>query len=434
MDIILNPVVISVVLMIVLCLIRVNVYISIIVSGLVCSLLGGISLMDGINLFISGMGNNGEIVFCMLMFGILSVTMEKVEIGAVLAPRASKLIGGKVWILPILLCIMGAISESFILIYVAFVPIIIPPLLNFFNEHYVDRRMLVTAILSGLQIGYVCIPAGFGRMFQEIVQGELSSNGLEVSFHQVWRANLIIAVSLILSVFIAVIVYRKPRNYKKSAASVAAESMEFPKIEWKHIACILAALLAVVIQAATDSMPLGAMAAVLTLVITRAIPWKEFDKIALEGIASMAYVGFVLMAATGFANVTREVGKLDELVAAFTGVIGGNKLIGAMLMMLLGLLVTMGIGSAWSTAPIVATVIVPVGTSLGFSAAAIILMVSAAAALGDSGSPSSDQTLVPTAAFNMDGQHDHIRDTCIPTFLCINIPLLIIAAVAACII
>ena len=68
------------------------------------------------------------------------------------------------------------------------------------------------------------------------------------------------------------------------------------------------------------------------------------------------------------------------------------------------------------------------------SHAAIILLVAASGALGDSGAPSSNQTLIPTSAFNIDGQHDHIKDSCIPSFLFVNIPLIIVCAIVGCII
>ena len=52
-------------------------------------------------------------------------------------------------------------------------------------------------------------------------------------------------------------------------------------------------------------------------------------------------------------------------------------------------------------------------------------------ALGDAGSPASDSTLGPTMGFNADGQHNHIKDTVIPTFLHYNVPLLIAGWIAA---
>ncbi|SQD08234.1 Na+/H+ antiporter family [Fusobacterium necrophorum subsp. necrophorum] len=49
-----------------------------------------------------------------------------------------------------------------------------------------------------------------------------------------------------------------------------------------------------------------------------------------------------------------------------------------------------------------------------------VILLAAAAALGDAGSPASDTTLGPTSGLNADGQHEHIWDTCflLPTFQC----------------
>lgn len=58
-------------------------------------------------------------------------------------------------------------------------------------------------------------------------------------------------------------------------------------------------------------------------------------------------------------------------------------------------------------------------------------LLACAAALGDAGSPASDTTLGPTAGLNADGQHDHIWDTCVPTFVFYNIPLLIAGFIGA---
>ena len=55
--------------------------------------------------------------------------------------------------------------------------------------------------------------------------------------------------------------------------------------------------------------------------------------------------------------------------------------------------------------------------------------LSAAAALGDAGSPASDSTLGPTSGLNADGQHNHIWDTCVPTFIHFNIPLMLAAII-----
>ncbi len=85
-------------------------------------------------------------------------------------------------------------------------------------------------------------------------------------------------------------------------------------------------------------------------------------------------------------------------------------------MLVIGLLVTMGIGSSFSTIPILTTIFVPLCIQLGFSPMATIAIIGTAGALGDAGSPASDSTLGPTSGLNADGQHHHIWDTCVPTF------------------
>lgn len=63
----------------------------------------------------------------------------------------------------------------------------------------------------------------------------------------------------------------------------------------------------------------------------------------------------------------------------------------------------------------------------------MVIVIAAAAALGDAGSPASDTTLGPTSGLNADGQHDHIKDTCIPTFIHYNTALFIAAVLCVAI-
>ena len=99
-------------------------------------------------------------------------------------------------------------------------------------------------------------------------------------------------------------------------------------------------------------------------------------------------------------------------------------------MLIIGLIITIGIGSSFGTIPILAVLFIPICTKFGFSTPSIIILLSAAAALGDAGSPASDTTLGPTAGLNADGQHNHIKDTCIPTFIHYNLALAIAVFIA----
>src|SRR5699024_2671859 len=102
-----------------------------------------------------------------------------------------------------------------------------------------------------------------------------------------------------------------------------------------------------------------------------------------------------------------------------------NKPLGAFLMLRVGLLVTLGIGSSFSTVLIIAAIFVPLAMPLGFSPLATVCLVGTAGALGDAGSPASNSTFVPTMGLEMDHQHNHLWDTVVPTFLHYNIPLLL---------
>ena len=432
-EILSNPMMIAVILMLVLCVLKINVFVSVSIAAMACALLGGADPVTGMNTFVAGLNGNIEVILSMLLFGVLANAMVKSGIGEALSPRIAKAMGKKAWIIVAILAILAVLSETFILIATLFVPIVVPPLLPILNSYKVDRRLVCVAIISGFQIGYACIPVGYGLIFQGIVRDEMAANGIDVSLSLVTRSSIAIAIAMLLAIALAIILFRKPRTYQAVRIDYLETSAEAPKLEWKHFSCIIAAIVGVIIQVWAGSMGLGAFAAVLTLVISGGIALKDSDHMFIEGMGTMAYISFVLMAASGFANVGRTFGDLDTLVSAVVVLCNGGKLISAILMLLLGLVITMGIGSSWGTVPIIAAVFVPMGQQLGFSASAIAMLIAAAAVLGDAGSPSSDQTLIPTAAFNLDGQHDHIYDTCIPSFLCDNISLFVVAVIAACV-
>src|SRR5690625_7192106 len=93
------------------------------------------------------------------------------------------------------------------------------------------------------------------------------------------------------------------------------------------------------------------------------------------------------------------------------------------MMKIVGLLVTIGIGTSFGTIPILAAIFVPLSATIGLSPLATAALIGTSGAIGDAGSPASDSTLGPTSGLNVDGQHNHIWDTCVPTFLHYNIPL-----------
>ena len=144
----------------------------------------------------------------------------------------------------------------------------------------------------------------------------------------------------------------------------------------------------------------------------------------------MGFVAFVMLTAGGFANVLKGTKSVERLVNDLLPLLPENKGICAFLVLLVGLIVTIGIGSSFSTIPIISTIFVPLCVKLNYTVPEMVILIASAGALGDAGAPVSDSALGPTSGLNIDGQHDHMRDTCIPTFLHYNIPLFLCALLA----
>jgi putative amino acid transporter len=175
----------------------------------------------------------------------------------------------------------------------------------------------------------------------------------------------------------------------------------------------------------------GALSGIVLLYFSGQLKLKSSDAVLTEGMKMMSYIGFVMISAAGFAAVMRETGEVETLVKDSAAFIGNSTALGVLLMLVIGLLVTMGIGSSFSTIPIITTIFVPLAGELGLSVMATIALIGTAAALGDAGSPASDSTLGPTSGLNVDNQHNHIWDTCVPTFLHYNLPLIAFGFIAA---
>jgi predicted histidine transporter YuiF (NhaC family) len=178
-------------------------------------------------------------------------------------------------------------------------------------------------------------------------------------------------------------------------------------------------------------MIVGALAGFMVFTFGGVIAWRDTQDVFTKGVHMMAMIGFIMIAAAGFAAVMKQTGGVESLVEALSTSIGDNKPLAALLMLIVGLLVTMGIGSSFSTIPIIATIYVPLAAAFGFSPLATVALVGTAAALGDAGSPASDSTLGPTSGLNADGQHEHMWETVVPTFIHYNIPLIIFGWIAA---
>ncbi len=422
-----NPIVISVVLLCVLCLCRVNVLLALIVSAVAGGLAGHMNLSEVMDIFIHGMGGNSETALSYILLGAFAASMTHTGLAPVLAGKIANAIQSKKFLLIFILTGIAVLSQNLIPVHIAFIPILVPPLLGIMNKLKIDRRAVACGLAFGLKAPYIVIPAGFGLIFQGLIAENLMQNGVDIVKNDIWKYNWLLGVGLLVGFFVAIFIsYRKPRVYQNLEIKLTEEndSLHLTK---NHYITLAAAVLTLLVQLWTNSLPLGALVGLAVIFGLKAIDHDKMDKLINEGVGLMGYVAFVMLVAAGFASVMKATGGIDSLVNAITPYMMSNKLIATVLMLFVGLFITMGIGTSFGTIPILAVLYVPICLKLGFSIPSIIIVLSAAAALGDAGSPASDTTLGPTAGLDADGQHNHIWDTCVPTFLHYNIALIVVA-------
>ncbi|WP_432408199.1 Na+/H+ antiporter family protein [Wukongibacter sp. M2B1] len=430
-----NPVLLSVIIMSVLCLLKLNVILSLIIAAITGGLLSGMSLSDVMGTLVGGMGGNAETALSYILLGALAAAIHQTGLATILSKKIANTIKGKGTILLIIIAIIACFSQNLIPVHIAFIPILIPPLLSVMNKLKIDRRAAACSLTFGLKTPYIALPVGFGLIFHGIIADQMTANGMEIAKTSIWKGLWLPGLGMIVGLLVAIfITYRKPREYRMEemdAVDEIATTTEDVKITKTHIAALAGAVAALVIQLTIGSLPLGAIVGLAIMTTFGAIKWNEIDGLMSSGIGMMGFIAFVMLVASGYGNVIRETGGVEALVNAAAGMVGGSKLLAAIVMIILGLIITMGIGTSFGTIPIIAVIFVPLCIKIGFSPLATAVLIGTAAALGDAGSPASDSTLGPTSGLNADGQHDHIWDTCVPTFLHYNIPLVIFGIIGA---
>ena len=439
-DFVLNPVVMAVLLLLILSALRLNVVFALVISSLFGGLLAKMTGVATMAAFSKGLSHGAQLAFNYAMLGAFSIAISRSGVTELLAKMLfkrlnkeltpGKLIAFKYTLLAIL-ALAAISSQNIIPVHIAFIPVLIPPLLGVFQKINLDRRAVACILTFGLITPYMVMPFGFGRIYlNEILIGNINKFGLTVTADMAPKAMFIPALGMIAGVLIAVFIsYRKPRQYKDLPVMASGNS----EVEIKPlnvIAGIIAIIVALAGQLFLDSLIIAALGGIAVFVVARVITMRGTQDVFTQGVYLMGGIGIVMIAASGFAEVMKATGSVDTLVQLTADGIGDRRGLAIFIMLFIGLIITMGIGSSFSTVPLIAAIYVPLCIKMGISPLATVSIVGVAGALGDAGSPVSESVLGPTAGLNADGQHDHIYDSTIPTFIHFNIPLLIAGWIA----
>ncbi|MGO1708155.1 MAG: Na+/H+ antiporter family protein [Oleiphilaceae bacterium] len=429
-----NAVVAAVLIMLVMSLARIHVVVALIVGAVSGGLIAGLSLEATIEAFNNGLGGGATVALSYATLGAFAVAIGKSGLAHALADKTLAMVGqqenssaakGVRYMIIGVLVLIALSSQNILPIHIAFIPLVVPPMLYVMAKLKMDRRLVACALTFGLITPYMFLPIGFGGIYlNEILMAKISANGGDTEGLSVMQAMALPALGMLCGLLVAVFfTYRGEREYDLEAIT-RTERVNVSYSPRTLGMALAAIVVAFVVQLWLGSMILGALAGFLLFNLSGVVKWKEADDLFTEGMKMLAMIGFIMIAASGFAEVMRETGEIATLVQSSVEVIGSNKPMAALLMLLVGLMITLGIGSSFSTIPIIAALYVPLALEMGFSSMAIVALVGTAGALGDAGSPASDSTLGPTAGLNVDGQHNHIWDSVVPTFLHYNLPLL----------
>ena len=231
MDIILNPIIISVVLLCVLCVLRINVLLAIIISAIAAGFAGGMDIEKIMHTFISGMGGNSETALSYILLGAFAAAMTHTGLAPILAKKIANVVCGKKFVLLFIITLLAIASQNLIPVHIAFIPILIPPLLSVMNMLKLDRRAVACALAFGLKMPYIAIPAGFGLIFQGLIAENMNQNGMHTTVGEIWKANWFLALAMLTGLLISIfITYRSPREYEKIEISDGTSFVEDLKL------------------------------------------------------------------------------------------------------------------------------------------------------------------------------------------------------------
>ena len=212
-SILINPVTVSVLVLCALCLTGLNVLLSMLIACIIGGVAGGIPLLSApegtqtvMQLLTGGFASNATTALAYILLGTFATCISTTGLAEILSKKLSRLLGGHRLALIGVLTLVACLSQNLIPVHIAYIPILVPPLLGMMNRMRLDRRAVACALAFGHKVPYITIPFGFGLIFQRVIADNLTENGLSVTVRDVTAANWSIGIAMLLGLLIAVFV------------------------------------------------------------------------------------------------------------------------------------------------------------------------------------------------------------------------------------
>ncbi len=188
-----NSIVLAVVVMMGLSLVRVPVVLALILATFVGGLNAGLSIPEIVRLFEGGLGNGATIALSYALLGAFAVALSRSGITHLLGEKIVATVGAKgsesnvifaQMVLYGAFLICAILAETLVPVHIAFIPILVPPLMAVMDMLKLDRRAAACSLTCGLILAYMLFPVGFGAVYQQnvlaknisLLQHEMSLN------------------------------------------------------------------------------------------------------------------------------------------------------------------------------------------------------------------------------------------------------------------
>ena len=291
-----NAVVLSVLVMLILSVARVHVIISLFIASLVGGLVAGMGVSGTMVAFQDGLAGGAKIALSYALLGAFAMSVAHSGLPRLLAnwiikklrnaddSNSARVARSAKWGILGGVLVMGVMSQNLIPIHIAFIPLLVPPLIGVMNELKMDRRLVACAITFGIVTTYMFVPIGFGRIFlHDILYKNIEEAGMAVEgVVNPMAAMAIPAASMAVGCAIALLVsYRKPREYEQRETSFSATD-DKPVNMVKVWAAVVALIACFVIQAVltkmdseADPLLVGALVGLCMMLGMRVVPWQQ---------------------------------------------------------------------------------------------------------------------------------------------------------------
>ena len=213
-----NAVIVAVVVMLVLSLLRMNVVLALVIGGVAGGLAGGLGIEAIVNAFMDGVGGGAGIALSYALLGGFAVAISYTGLPKWLVDKVIRAVSksadsrgralSKALVVFVLLLI-SCFSQNLIPIHIAFIPLLIPPILYILNELQVDRRLIACVLTFGLTAPYILLPVGFGELFHKLLATNIVDAGLEMSAKEIPQAVVLPVIGMVVGLLFAIFISSK---------------------------------------------------------------------------------------------------------------------------------------------------------------------------------------------------------------------------------